>query len=866
MADDIKLVVGVDYRELTGLIKTADQTKRTLSSVAKEFVRTGDQKQYMASINRIVQAQKQLDSTSQMTRSKIMKLGAQMQQEVKFTNALTAATQRLSVAQKSSNKVLQQTKNRMNGNNMAIQQLGYQMGDFAVQVQGGTSAFVAFSQQGAQLAGILPSIAGPLGLTTTAAVNLSAALGIGIPVFSAAGRFLYEMATGAKKAGEEVKTFSEELDETNAVIGRAKDSLILLGTEGVDRLTEKYGILTTGILNLAEAMADVEVSAMQDRVNKTLADFFTPEKLDIISGKLGSVGQALLEATDSSVIAENIAEIQREINALEASKASGAFFDANILKEYKEELALLQGEFDKAGSLGEELGSVDQATLEDFRSLEAAIKSAVKEENFASAADRIQELRELFKSLGIEVSKGDIANLTRLESTLRLAQASTTESLNDVAAQKAARKVEESRLKLQGEAFRNRRKQNQEARTFYNEESASLKASNELLGEKIIFGKEDFGVKQLIREQTLKAYEAELKREGLGEDLIADLVSQKTAALDLALLLERAEAADLRRSKIKFSNLSMSDAMLALQYQAMGESKANAPKKPPKAKGTGGGAKESPQEKLAKYLEGKKQELTLEKKLVGVFGAERDIKSELFKVEQEYGKLIDTTQDSQLAGTLRQIEAEKERHAALEEAQAQQQTVADTLQSSMSDAFMSMVDGTKSFKDAMKDMARAVIKQLFEVLVVQQLVGSFNASTGQGSGLSGMIMGAFQADGGAWQGGSQVKAYADGGVVGGPTTFGMAGGKTGLMGEAGPEAIMPLKRGANGKLGVQMEGSGGGDTYVTNNYSISANTSEDTKRLVTQTIQQATPTITANTKASIMNDRRRGGQMKSVFG
>ena len=866
MADDIKLVVGVDYRELTGLIKTADQTKRTLSSVAKEFVRTGDQKQYMASINRIVQAQKQLDSTSQMTRSKIMKLGAQMQQEVKFTNALTAATQRLSVAQKSSNKVLQQTKNRMNGNNMAIQQLGYQMGDFAVQVQGGTSAFVAFSQQGAQLAGILPSIAGPLGLTTTAAVNLSAALGIGIPVFSAAGRFLYEMATGAKKAGEEVKTFSEELDETNAVIGRAKDSLILLGTEGVDRLTEKYGILTTGILNLAEAMADVEVSAMQDRVNKTLADFFTPEKLDIISGKLGSVGQALLEATDSSVIAENIAEIQREINALEASKASGAFFDANILKEYKEELALLQGEFDKAGSLGEELGSVDQATLEDFRSLEAAIKSAVKEENFASAADRIQELRELFKSLGIEVSKGDIANLTRLESTLRLAQASTTESLNDVAAQKAARKVEESRLKLQGEAFRNRRKQNQEARTFYNEESASLKASNELLGEKIIFGKEDFGVKQLIREQTLKAYEAELKREGLGEDLIADLVSQKTAALDLALLLERAEAADLRRSKIKFSNLSMSDAMLALQYQAMGESKANAPKKPPKAKGTGGGAKESPQEKLAKYLQGKQQELTLEKKLVGVFGAERDIKSELFKVEQEYGKLIDTTQDSQLAGTLRQIEAEKERHAALEEAQAQQQTVADTLQSSMSDAFMSMVDGTKSFKDAMKDMARAVIKQLFEVLVVQQLVGSFNASTGQGSGLSGMIMGAFQADGGAWQGGSQVKAYADGGVVGGPTTFGMAGGKTGLMGEAGPEAIMPLKRGANGKLGVQMEGSGGGDTYVTNNYSISANTSEDTKRLVTQTIQQATPTITANTKASIMNDRRRGGQMKSVFG
>ena len=76
MADDIKLVVGVDYRELTGLIKTADQTKRTLSSVAKEFVNTGSQKQYMSAINRIVKSQQHLEVSSRMSRSEIMKLGA----------------------------------------------------------------------------------------------------------------------------------------------------------------------------------------------------------------------------------------------------------------------------------------------------------------------------------------------------------------------------------------------------------------------------------------------------------------------------------------------------------------------------------------------------------------------------------------------------------------------------------------------------------------------------------------------------------------------------------------------------------------------------------------------------------------------
>ena len=50
-----------------------------------------------------------------------------------------------------------------------------------------------------------------------------------------------------------------------------------------------------------------------------------------------------------------------------------------------------------------------------------------------------------------------------------------------------------------------------------------------------------------------------------------------------------------------------------------------------------------------------------------------------------------------------------------------------------------------------------------------------------------------------------MQAFATGGVVDSPTLFPMANG-TGLMGEAGAEAIMPLKRQSNGDLGVQAEG------------------------------------------------------------
>ncbi len=71
------------------------------------------------------------------------------------------------------------------------------------------------------------------------------------------------------------------------------------------------------------------------------------------------------------------------------------------------------------------------------------------------------------------------------------------------------------------------------------------------------------------------------------------------------------------------------------------------------------------------------------------------------------------------------------------------------------------------------------------------------------SGLNGLLGGVF-ANGSAFSSG-RVRAFAKGGVVDGPTTFPMRGG-TGLMGEAGPEAIMPLSRGPDGRLGVRAQG------------------------------------------------------------
>ncbi len=65
--------------------------------------------------------------------------------------------------------------------------------------------------------------------------------------------------------------------------------------------------------------------------------------------------------------------------------------------------------------------------------------------------------------------------------------------------------------------------------------------------------------------------------------------------------------------------------------------------------------------------------------------------------------------------------------------------------------------------------------------------------------------------------GGRVQPFAAGGVVAAPTYFPMAGGGAGLMGEAGPEAILPLGRGPDGRLGVAAGGGPARPVSVTVN-------------------------------------------------
>jgi len=176
-----------------------------------------------------------------------------------------------------------------------------------------------------------------------------------------------------------------------------------------------------------------------------------------------------------------------------------------------------------------------------------------------------------------------------------------------------------------------------------------------------------------------------------------------------------------------------------------------------------------------------------------------------------------------------------------------------TLQESMADV---VVKGIKGMEDALvsfvmtgklnfKNLANSIISDMARIAIQETITKPF----------TNFITGLFtkNANGNAFVDG-KVQKYAYGGVVNRPTFFPMANGGVGLMGEAGyPEAILPLKRGSNGKLGVQSTGGG------TTNIVINVDTSTTSVNSNTNQANEFGEQLAAAVQAVIINEKRVGG-------
>jgi hypothetical protein len=239
------------------------------------------------------------------------------------------------------------------------------------------------------------------------------------------------------------------------------------------------------------------------------------------------------------------------------------------------------------------------------------------------------------------------------------------------------------------------------------------------------------------------------------------------------------------------------------------------PTKPKEEKSSGGGATD-PMKTL-------KEQLALESELLGKTEAQQRVIQALGLDYKKYG-------DAALQGLVGQITKMDELNRLAE----QQKAIASTIRDSFSSAFMSMVDGTKSVKDAFRDMARNIIMKLYEVLVVQRLV----------NGIMGVVGKAFPA---------LAPAIAGFKAMGGSVT----GGQAYMVGERGPELVVPSR---NAQVIPNNQLGGGGVTVVQN-----INVSTGVQQTVRAEIKSLMPQIADSAKAAVLDAKRRGGAYGGAF-
>jgi hypothetical protein len=169
--------------------------------------------------------------------------------------------------------------------------------------------------------------------------------------------------------------------------------------------------------------------------------------------------------------------------------------------------------------------------------------------------------------------------------------------------------------------------------------------------------------------------------------------------------------------------------------------------------------------------------------------------------EGEMGSLETVLADTQVMAAAFSGEMQKMK-SAMSDAGQQVGNVSTGLSRGLRRAFDGLIFDGMKLSDALGQIGRSMLQASYSAAVTpitRQLGQSL------GNGLEAAISGILPfAKGGSFMQG-RVQPFAKGGVVTAPTSFPMRG-ATGLMGEAGPEAIMPLSRAPDGSLGVRMQG------------------------------------------------------------
>jgi hypothetical protein len=811
--DDVKYVIGVDD---TDIVKTLLNHKKLVKEIAAV------DKQYKFLDKQIEKKKISLFDYARAVQ--------QVDQRIAKLNGVLAGGSK--AVNEHATRVVQ-AGNKMNKFGMISQQVGYQVGDFFVQVQSGQNAMVAFSQQATQLAGLIPGIGGAI-------------VGIGLSA-ATFGYQMYQASQGVKDADEALKDLKDTIDGFSSASDSLEKAL-------ASPLNNSNKALVSYLKNLKAAKAEETLKAVRDNLGPMI-DPYIDAQAEI---------QARITAGERLGAPEDQLELERKkLAANKQISDSLSFATTGPAEDLGNNLIKAMEALRTSGILTEDLeaGLTDLLETTGLRAqAEKDLIALVKEQTEAQQeAEKIKD--EAFQK---RTKQNTLENeITRdLKSQIAYQAIVAKYGENSVKGKQELAKLARDEYEQEKYASDLRVEQVDRLMEVYDElikvtgEAEAFTSETELTRQKLleidniikgirgsISSLEMSAIGDAARLAALKAGKSIEEARIAGQ--VAGKVANQQALFDAASVSSlpdgaRRAAEEAHQRQIE---LLMQKGATDAEIQRLEDARRESQKK----------GKEDPAIKML-------QEISRRKVLIGLTEEQAKRQELVYQTENKLGEFRNKYGNDFVNNIVNQTMALDEQQKVLDEAKAKQKEVGDLISSSMENAFMSIVDGTKSVKDAFKSMASSIISELYRIFVVKKIVGGITGFLGFADG--GVFSGGSvvpSAKGNIFSGGNVVP-FANGGVVSSPMTFPMTGGKTGLMGEAGPEAIMPLKRGKGGKLGVVAENNG--NVVINQSFNFSANGDESVKKI----IAQAAPQIAQMTKTSIINDRRRGGSTLAAFG
>ena len=187
-----------------------------------------------------------------------------------------------------------------------VQQTGYQVGDFLVQVQSGTNWMVAFGQQATQLVGVLPLLSEKLGVNVNTLTRWAAGLGIIIPLVTAIGAYWLRSMQDVESGGSVAKDVLKRLQEETQKL-QDQWSVLKFGSESlasIDEYKQKASALREEIVRLDNIMQSLNSSSRSRLVYAREvedAKFALQETVDILKGLVQEENKRLAEANRLAV-------------------------------------------------------------------------------------------------------------------------------------------------------------------------------------------------------------------------------------------------------------------------------------------------------------------------------------------------------------------------------------------------------------------------------------------------------------------------------------------------------------------------------------------------------------------------------------